>query len=88
MGHEVVAITNSADKQRDAQEMGADSVLLVRNDAGQELLDMGGADVILSFSPSMKQNTQLLKGLRPWRPLRDNGCEHRAHSRRPGSNAL
>jgi D-arabinose 1-dehydrogenase-like Zn-dependent alcohol dehydrogenase len=65
MGHRVVAITNSADKQRDAREMGADEVLVVKNHAGQELQEMGGADVVLSFSPSMKQNSQVLLGLRP-----------------------
>src|SRR5262249_31668246 len=58
MGHVVVAITNSADKERDAREMGADEVLVVKDHAGQELQDMGGADVILSFSPFMKQNSQ------------------------------
>ncbi len=65
LGHEVVAITNSADKLRDAREMGADEVLVVKKDAGQELQDLGGADVVLSFSPSMKQNSQVLNGLRP-----------------------
>jgi D-arabinose 1-dehydrogenase-like Zn-dependent alcohol dehydrogenase len=64
MGQEVVAITNSADKERDAREMGADEVLVVKNDAERELQDAGGADVVLSFSPSMKQNSQVLLGLR------------------------
>lgn len=64
MGHAVVAITNSPDKQRDAREMGADDVLVIKNHAGQELQDMGGADVVLSFSPSIKQNSQVLQGLR------------------------
>jgi 2-desacetyl-2-hydroxyethyl bacteriochlorophyllide A dehydrogenase len=65
MGHEVVAITNSADKERDARDLGADEVLVVKNHAGQELQDLGGADIILSFSPSMRQNSQALQGLRP-----------------------
>ena len=64
MGHPVIAVTNSADKQRDAREMGADEVLVVKDHAGKELQDMGGADVILSFSPSMKQNSQVFEGLR------------------------
>jgi alcohol dehydrogenase len=64
MGHDVVVITNTEDKRRDAISMGAD-VLVINNDAGKELLDMGGADIILSFSPSMKQNSQALAGLRP-----------------------
>jgi D-arabinose 1-dehydrogenase-like Zn-dependent alcohol dehydrogenase len=65
MGHEVVAITNSLDKQQDAKAMGADDVLVVKNHVGQELTKMGGVDAILSFSPSMKQNSQALEGLRP-----------------------
>jgi alcohol dehydrogenase/propanol-preferring alcohol dehydrogenase len=65
LGHEVVAITNSANKEKDAREMGADEVLVVKDHAGQDLQDMGGADIVLSFSPSMKQNSQVLQGLRP-----------------------
>jgi 2-desacetyl-2-hydroxyethyl bacteriochlorophyllide A dehydrogenase len=65
MGHEVVAITNSANKEKDARDLGADEVLVVKDHAGQELQDMGGADIVLSFSPSMKQNSQVLQGLRP-----------------------
>lgn len=65
MGHVVVAITNSADKRQDAIDMGADEVLVVKSHAGTELQEMGGADVILSFSPSMKQNNQAFQGLRP-----------------------
>lgn len=64
MGHDVVVVTNREDKRRDAISLGAD-VLVINNDAGKELLDMGGADIILSFSPSMKQNSQALAGLRP-----------------------
>jgi alcohol dehydrogenase len=64
-GHQVIAITNSADKQAEAREMGADEVLVVKDHAGQELQDMGGADVVLSFTPSMKQNSQVMQGLRP-----------------------
>lgn len=65
MGHSVVVITNTEDKRQDAISMGADDVLVVSNHAGKELLKMGGADIILSFSPSMKQNSQALEGLRP-----------------------
>src|SRR3954453_14789014 len=65
MGHEVVAITNSSDKENDAKQMGADEVLVIKDHVGQELSEMGGADVVLSFSPSMKQNSQALDGLRP-----------------------
>jgi 2-desacetyl-2-hydroxyethyl bacteriochlorophyllide A dehydrogenase len=65
MGHDVVAITNSANKEKDARDMGADEVLVVKDHVGQELQDMGGVDIVLSFSPSMKQNSQVLQGLRP-----------------------
>src|SRR5215469_470416 len=65
MGHSVIAITNSVEKQRDAREMGADEVLVIKDHAGQELQAMGGADIVLSFSPSMKQNSQAVQGLRP-----------------------
>ncbi len=65
MGHEVVAITNSADKERDARALGADEVLVVKNDPGKELENFGGADVILSFTPDMKQNSQAMRGLLP-----------------------
>jgi alcohol dehydrogenase len=65
MGHEVVAITNSAEKATAARDLGADEALVVRDHAGQELLAVGGADIILSFSPSMKQNSQAFHGLRP-----------------------
>jgi 2-desacetyl-2-hydroxyethyl bacteriochlorophyllide A dehydrogenase len=64
MGHPVIAITNSADKRGDAREMGADEVLVVKDHAGRELQEMGGADIVLSFSPSMKQNSQAVQGLR------------------------
>jgi len=65
MGHEVVAITGSADKKSLAQELGADEVLVVKEHAGQELQAMGGVDVLLSTSNSMSQNSQAFAGLRP-----------------------
>ncbi len=65
MGHEVLAITNSPDKADDARKMGADEVLVVKDHVGQELQAVGGVDIILSFSPSMKQNSQSIQGLRP-----------------------
>ncbi len=65
MGHEVVAITNSAEKATAARDLGADETLVVKDHAGKELLAMGGVDIILSFSPSMKQNSQAFQGLRP-----------------------
>ncbi len=64
MGNEVVAITNTPGKAADAREMGADEVLVIKSHVGQELQAIGGADVILSFSPAMKQNSQAMEGLR------------------------
>jgi alcohol dehydrogenase len=64
-GHHVIALTNSASKTNDAMALGADEVLVIRDHAGKELLDAGGADVILSFSPSMKQNNEAIEGLLP-----------------------
>jgi D-arabinose 1-dehydrogenase-like Zn-dependent alcohol dehydrogenase len=64
-GHEVVAVTNSAGKAGDARKLGADEVVVVKEHAGKELQGIGGADVVLSFSPSMKQNSELMEGLRP-----------------------
>lgn len=65
LGHEVVAITSTAGKRDEALALGADEVLVVESHAGEELLAMGGADVILSTSNSMVQNSQVLAGLRP-----------------------
>jgi len=64
-GHEVIAITNSAGKVQDAKNLGADEVLVIKDHVGQELTNIGGADIILSFTPDMKQNSQALQGLRP-----------------------
>jgi D-arabinose 1-dehydrogenase-like Zn-dependent alcohol dehydrogenase len=88
MGHTVIAITNSADKERDAREMGADEVLVVKDHAGRELQEMGGADVLLSFSPSMKQNSQAFSRIASRRTICDYGGERGAHSSGSGSNAV
>ncbi len=63
-GHEVVMLTNSTNKAGDARKPGADEVSVVKGHAGKELQAIGGADVVLSFSPSMKQNSELMEGLR------------------------
>jgi len=65
MGHEVIALTSTASKREDAKEMGADEVLVVDKHAGQELMAIGGADIVLSTSNSMAQNSQIIEGLRP-----------------------
>lgn len=64
-GHHVIALTNSESKVKDATALGADEVLVIRDHVGKELLEAGGADVILSFSPLMKQNSEAIEGLLP-----------------------
>ena len=64
-GHEVIAITSSANKRDEALSLGADEVLVVAKHAGEELAAMGGADVVISTSNGMEQNSQVLYGLRP-----------------------
>lgn len=64
-GHEVVALTGSEDKADDARALGADEVLVIHDHVGKELWAMGGADVVLSTSSSMRHNAQVLAGLRP-----------------------
>lgn len=64
-GHEVIAVTSSENKRDEARALGADEVLVVNEHAGKELAAMGGVDIVLSTSNSMKQNSQVLEGLRP-----------------------
>lgn len=65
MGHEVIAVTGTAGKEQEARQLGADEVLVIQQHAGQELLAMGGVDVVISTSNSMTHNSQILEGLRP-----------------------
>ena len=64
MGHEVIAITSTADKSAGLKTLGADEVLVIDQDPGRELEKMGGADVILATSNNMRQTGQVLSGLR------------------------
>jgi D-arabinose 1-dehydrogenase-like Zn-dependent alcohol dehydrogenase len=64
LGHETVAVTNSADKADQLRVLGADEVLVVRGHAGRALRDLGGADIVLSSSNAMAQNSEILLGLR------------------------
>ena len=65
LGLETMAVTGSADKKDEAKRLGATDVVVAKGDAGQALLDAGGADVILGTTNSAAQATQALKGLRP-----------------------
>ena len=64
-GHEVIAVTATEGKRREAKDLGADEVLVMRHHVGEELAAMGGADVILATSSSMEASSRALAGLRP-----------------------
>jgi D-arabinose 1-dehydrogenase-like Zn-dependent alcohol dehydrogenase len=64
-GHEVIAITSSESKRREALAFGADEVLAVREHAGRELAAIGGADIVLGTSNDLAQTNQVVSGLRP-----------------------
>lgn len=59
-GFETIAITRSADKHGFAKQMGADYV--VSN--GEELREVGGADIILATGPSFPAAAETIQGLR------------------------
>ncbi len=65
LGHEVIAITSSESKRREALALGAHEVLAVREHAGRELAAIGGADIVLGTSSDLAQTSQVLTGLRP-----------------------
>jgi D-arabinose 1-dehydrogenase-like Zn-dependent alcohol dehydrogenase len=65
-GHKVRAITNSATKVSDAKTLGADEALVTNNHAGQELTDMGGADIILSFLTRHETEQSVLLASSRW----------------------
>jgi len=65
LGLDVIAVTGSADKKEEAKKLGASDAVVASGDAGQALLEAGGADVILGTTNSAKQATQVLRGLRP-----------------------
>ncbi|MCA9435870.1 MAG: alcohol dehydrogenase catalytic domain-containing protein [Candidatus Omnitrophica bacterium] len=65
MGHRTIAITSQENKREEARGLGADEVIVVGDHAGRQLKEIGGADVILSTSNSMKQNSQAIEGLLP-----------------------
>src|SRR5262249_22657081 len=65
MGAEVVAITRSADKADLARKLGADHVISGSGHVGQQLLEMGGADAVLSTTEDSAAMEQALEGIRP-----------------------
>jgi D-arabinose 1-dehydrogenase-like Zn-dependent alcohol dehydrogenase len=65
LGFEVVALTGSEGKRKDALAMGAHDVVVAGEHAGKALLAAGGADVIVSTTNSAAQVNQAFSGLRP-----------------------
>ena len=64
-GHEVVAVTSTEGKVREALDLGADEAIVGGDDAGAALAAAGGADVVPGTSSSMAKTSQILAGLRP-----------------------
>ena len=64
-GHDVIAVTASEQKRAEALVLGADDVLVIREHAGNELMNMGGANVVLSTSNNMRHNGEILSGILP-----------------------
>jgi 2-desacetyl-2-hydroxyethyl bacteriochlorophyllide A dehydrogenase len=65
LGLETFAITGQADKRAELIGLGADEVLVARDDVGTVLRDAGGADVILSTTNSAAQIGSAFTALRP-----------------------
>ena len=66
MGAEVIAITSTESKQAVAKQLGADHTINATGaDAGQKLLAMGGADVVLSTTVDPEAIAGVMQGLLP-----------------------
>ncbi len=65
LGFEVLAVTGTEGKRKDALAMGADEVVVAGEHAGKALLAAGGADVIVSTTNSAAQVNQAFTALRP-----------------------
>jgi D-arabinose 1-dehydrogenase-like Zn-dependent alcohol dehydrogenase len=66
MGFRTVAINRDRDKEALARKLGADEYIdSNEGSAGERLLKMGGADVVLSTAGSSAAQVDLIQGLRP-----------------------
>ncbi len=77
-GHEVIAITQRASKQRSALELGASEVLVLDGELGAQLAALGGVDVLLGTSNDLAATSRALAGLRPEGTLVTMGLPSRA----------
>ena len=64
LGHEVVAITSTEEKRRDALALGAAESVLSDGDSGLALQRAGGADIVLATTNDMEAAASALRGLR------------------------
>lgn len=66
LGAEVLAVTSSGDKVKLAKQLGAHDVIQGQgNDAGKRLMEMGGANVILSSTTQADAIAPIMAGLLP-----------------------
>lgn len=66
MGAEVIAITSTESKQAVAKQLGADHIInACEAEAGKKLLEMGGADVVLSTTVNSAAINGAMQGLLP-----------------------
>ncbi len=63
-GHEVVAVTSSEEKARDARSLGAGEALVANGNPGEALASIGCADVIVATTSSMADVGAAVAGLR------------------------
>ncbi len=65
LGFWTIAITGTEDKVSLAKELGADDVVVARENLGEQLMKQGGADIILATTNSGSQMSESIKGLLP-----------------------
>ncbi len=85
LGLETFAITGQAEKRQELRQLGADEVVLTGDDVGKALLNVGGADVILSTTNSAAQIGAAFAGLRPGGRLVNMGLADGAISISPAT---
>jgi len=70
MGFRTIAISNGADKEELARQLGAHEYIDTEKiDAAEGLQKLGGADLVLAAAPNSKAIASTLNGLKPWGKL-------------------